>query len=142
MQGCMSKWSFSHHWVVRKKPQQEDYCGCQSVTRFKLLLSHTIQIAVLKITLWENFLELIFWENAGYFQVPLKFSLPNGFPTRIVRTPINIRLSSYPLLWCKRHIRHTADLITFTEEILNGKLHVLCSASTFIYLPWVELAKF
>ena len=67
MQSCMSKWSFSHHWVVRKKRQQEDYCGCQSVTRFKLLLSHTIQIAVLKITLRENFLELIVWESAGLF---------------------------------------------------------------------------
>ena len=23
----------------------------------------------------------------------------------------------------------TADLVTFTEEILNGKLHVLCNAA-------------
>ena len=25
-------------------------------------------------------------------------------------------------------IKETADLVTFTEEILNGKLHFLCSA--------------
>ena len=25
----------------------------------------------------------------------------------------------------------TADLVTFTEEILNGKLHLLCSVTTF-----------
>ena len=26
-------------------------------------------------------------------------------------------------------IRKTADLVTFTEEILNGKLHFLCSVA-------------
>ena len=26
--------------------------------------------------------------------------------------------------------QETADLVTFTEEILNGKLHFLCSVST------------
>ena len=27
--------------------------------------------------------------------------------------------------------QETADLVTFTEEILNGKLHFLCSAIKF-----------
>ena len=27
-----------------------------------------------------------------------------------------------------------ADLVTFTEEILNGKLHFLCSVTTFTFL--------
>ena len=27
-----------------------------------------------------------------------------------------------------RNPQETADLVTFTEEILNGKLHFLCSA--------------
>ena len=27
----------------------------------------------------------------------------------------------------------TADLVTFTEEILNGKLHLLCSESMLIF---------
>ena len=26
-------------------------------------------------------------------------------------------------------MQETADLVTFTEEILNGKLHLLCSAT-------------
>ena len=30
-----------------------------------------------------------------------------------------------------------ADLVTFTEEILNGKLHFLCSASFKILLVWI-----
>ena len=29
----------------------------------------------------------------------------------------------------KFSIKETADLVTFTEEVLNGKLHCLCSAS-------------
>ena len=28
----------------------------------------------------------------------------------------------------------TADLVTFTEEILNGKLHFFCSAGKLIWL--------
>ena len=28
--------------------------------------------------------------------------------------------------------QETADLVKFTEEILNGKLHFLCSAGTLI----------
>ena len=33
-------------------------------------------------------------------------------------------------------IRRTADLVTFTEEILNGKLHFLCSTySPFTSIP-------
>ena len=28
------------------------------------------------------------------------------------------------------HIQETADLVTFTEEILNGKLNFLCSVTT------------
>ena len=27
----------------------------------------------------------------------------------------------------------TADLVTFTEEVLNGKLHFLCSDSIFAF---------
>ena len=30
--------------------------------------------------------------------------------------------------------QETADLITFTEEVLNGKLHILCSDSDFIFI--------
>ena len=30
------------------------------------------------------------------------------------------------------------DLVTFTEEILNGKLHFLCSASSFHKCWWVQ----
>ena len=29
----------------------------------------------------------------------------------------------------KFSIKYPADLVTFTEEILNGKLHLLCSAT-------------
>ena len=34
-----------------------------------------------------------------------------------------------------------ADLATFTEEILNGKLHFLCSASVFFYKSKTENKK-
>ena len=48
--------------------------------------------------------------------------------------------------WCKCHnafssdlIAHdqkeTADLVTFTGEILNGKLHFLCSANGINFIP-------
>ena len=33
----------------------------------------------------------------------------------------------------KFSIKKTADFITFTEEILNGKLHFLCSAETALH---------
>ena len=32
----------------------------------------------------------------------------------------------------KKKKKETADLVTFTEEILNGKLHFLCSGLKFI----------
>ena len=35
--------------------------------------------------------------------------------------------------------KETADLVTFTEEILNGKIHFLCSAITFELLVCVSL---
>ena len=31
----------------------------------------------------------------------------------------------------------TEDLVTFTEEILNGKPHVLCSISDFFYMTLI-----
>ena len=36
----------------------------------------------------------------------------------------------------------TADLVTFTEEILNGKLHFLCSASYAPKIIFSELRVF
>ena len=33
----------------------------------------------------------------------------------------------YTVQKMKFSIKETADLVTFTEEILNGKLHFLCS---------------
>ena len=30
--------------------------------------------------------------------------------------------------------KETADLVPFTEEILNGKLHFLCSVGNYIFL--------
>ena len=35
------------------------------------------------------------------------------------------------------NLRFPADLVTFTEEILNGKLHFLCGASQF--QAWFEI---
>ena len=37
----------------------------------------------------------------------------------------------------------TADLATFTEEILNGKLHILCSvfAAHELYIPLLSALK-
>ena len=35
----------------------------------------------------------------------------------------------------------TADLLTFTEEILNGKFHVLCNVSSTIFLLKLEPVK-
>ena len=32
-----------------------------------------------------------------------------------------------------------ADLVTFTEEILNGKLHFLCSAYIHIAIAWFSV---
>ena len=32
----------------------------------------------------------------------------------------------------------SADLVTFTEEILNGKLHFLCSVLSEIYLGFCQ----
>ena len=42
------------------------------------------------------------------------------------------------------NLQETADLVTFTEEILNGKLHFLCSASNNfkIWRMWFFLLKF
>ena len=36
---------------------------------------------------------------------------------------------------CDPNLRETADLVTFTEEILNGKLHFLCSVILFGVIP-------
>ena len=38
--------------------------------------------------------------------------------------PPSLRISSVNV---NRKLQKTADLVTFTEEILNGKLHFLCS---------------
>ena len=35
------------------------------------------------------------------------------------------------------HPQESADLVTFNEEILNGKLHFLCSAICIVYLLFV-----
>ena len=35
----------------------------------------------------------------------------------------------------------TADLVTFTEEILKGKLHFLCSGKTDLFLGKLGLEK-
>ena len=35
-------------------------------------------------------------------------------------------------------MKKTADLVTFTEEILNGKLHFLCSGCSKIKLPLLK----
>ena len=35
--------------------------------------------------------------------------------------------------------QETADLVTFTEEILNGKLHFLCSESNFDSKSFVKI---
>ena len=35
--------------------------------------------------------------------------------------------------------QETADLVTFTEEILNGKLHILCSVSHILTHFWSML---
>ena len=44
---------------------------------------------------------------------------------------ILIRLSIVLLIHCTKNevFQETADLVTFTEEILNGKIHFLCSDS-------------
>ena len=39
------------------------------------------------------------------------------------------------------NLQKTADLLTFTEEILNGKLHVLCNVSSTILLLKLEPVK-
>ena len=39
-------------------------------------------------------------------------------------------------------MKETADLVTFTEEILNGKLHFLCNGCSKIKLPLLkEMSK-
>ena len=49
----------------------------------------------------------------------------------------------------KFSIKDTADLVTFTEEILNGKLHFLCSVSLLSFslealrfLPLASVERF
>ena len=37
--------------------------------------------------------------------------------------------------------KESADLVTFTEEIFNGKLHFLCSASTSRHPWWTDSIK-
>ena len=37
--------------------------------------------------------------------------------------------------------QETANLVTFTEEILNGKLHFLCSVTTSSFFDDLELFK-
>ena len=34
--------------------------------------------------------------------------------------------------FCNKYPQFPADLITFTEEIRNGKLHFLCSGGMFV----------
>ena len=34
-------------------------------------------------------------------------------------------------------VEETEDLVTFTEEILNGKLHFLCSEGSWLHLSYV-----
>ena len=40
------------------------------------------------------------------------------------------------------NLQFTADLVSFTEEILNGKLHFLCSALDYEYPILAELGDF
>ena len=37
--------------------------------------------------------------------------------------------------------QETADLVTYTEEILNGKLHFLCNFSFFCWEAWFKPVK-
>ena len=39
------------------------------------------------------------------------------------------------------NLQETADLVTFTEEILNGKLHFLYSASDLPSVDWTSAAN-
>ena len=39
------------------------------------------------------------------------------------------------LIHCTKNEQETADLVTFTEEILNGRLHFLCSDSLHFQTP-------
>ena len=54
------------------------------------------------------------WVNANNTAQKMKFSIQDFFSK------------------CDQ-IRRPADLVTFTEEILNGKLHFLCSAKRRIF---------
>ena len=38
--------------------------------------------------------------------------------------------------------QETADLVTFTEEILNGKLHFLCSVDSYYELAFKPFLSF
>ena len=51
---------------------------------------------------------------------------------------------NFPLKISSVNVQETADLITFTEELLNGKLHFLCSELLLIWcirsrLIWVSV---
>ena len=39
------------------------------------------------------------------------------------------------------NLQETADLVTFTEEILNAKLHFLCNANTTLKFKTQEILK-
>ena len=39
------------------------------------------------------------------------------------------------------NLQKTADLVTFTEEILNAKLHFLCNANTTLKFETQEILK-
>ena len=43
-------------------------------------------------------------------------------------------------MWPNR--QEPADLVTFTEEVLNGKLHVLCSGSGFCRLTLLSFGHY
>ena len=53
------------------------------------------------------------------------FSLPLTIKWHLSKSS----LSLFSLNQLKNGIRSSADLVTFTEEILNGKLHFLCSVA-------------
>ena len=52
-------------------------------------------------------------------------------------TPAFLEVSRFSFL--KKTFR--ADLVTFTEEILNGKLHFLCSAMSQILYPPPDISS-
>ena len=149
----MTKFQISQHYFTMSNPVSVVFFGFYSRLTSLLEIVPFYSVSYFnfcnKFQMTGEFL-LLLWKSVAYLepsQTSVMELLVNGFyPLPISAERLHRRCSTgfQMRLWKYLHCSYTqfpADLVTFTEEILIGKLHFLCSAME-IYQKTLVLVLF